>query len=570
MRLRDRVREPAWLWVVLVGSVAAVSVIAMAASRLLIPAESAVIPTETWPWSAEGVGVYPLTPESPFRAGDIVVAVDGRPLREWADAALRPPWLFGFEALGSTVDMEVIRSGAPVRLVAPLSTLPLARLGAAPLALVAFSAATLLLTLVLVIRRPRAIVLRLLAIAVVCDVADIVAWEVGLQPTDLVVPTPFLYAFGVATVLGVVFWAALTHVLLLYPVRASWVVRHPRRIRLAYGLPLLGLAAGAVVAAIAGGGSLAWIGRLGPLSAAVVSVETAAVLVAIVAGYRRTPEPRRSQIRLIAVTLFAAAAASLLLFSLPLALSRDPLVPRSVVALLALPAVAAVGFAVVRDRLFQVDLLATSRARIVAAREEERLRLRRELHDGLGPSLAALGLKVDAARAAVDDDPVGLHPLLDEIRADVRTILTDVRGLARGLRPPSLDSLGLAGALRLQVEALTAGSGTSVTVADDGLPELPPWIEVAAYRIVTEAVANMVRHAGATDGTVRLIIDDDMLRIDVSDDGIGIEDSAIGVGTRSMYERAAEVGGELVIEPAEGGGTRLIAVLPVRTASSSA
>jgi signal transduction histidine kinase len=287
------------------------------------------------------------------------------------------------------------------------------------------------------------------------------------------------------------------------------------------------------------------------------------ILAAIAAAWRRTPAPRRPQVRLVAVTLFVAAAATLLLTTLPVALGGEPLVTRGVEALLALPVLAAIALAVVRDRLFQVDLLVSSRARIVAAREEERLRLRRELHDGLGPTLAALGLKVDAARAAAADDPSGVAPLLDEIRGDVRSILGEVRTMARGLRPPTIDSLGLVGGLRQQVEALATGMGTQVEVVADELPELPPGVEVAAYRIVVEAVTNVVRHAAATRASVRLIIDGDMLRIDVTDDGVGMDAGAIGVGTRAMYERAAEVGGELTIEPGPAVGTVVTALLPL-------
>ena len=219
----------------------------------------------------------------------------------------------------------------------------------------------------------------------------------------------------------------------------------------------------------------------------------------------------------------------------------------------------------IRDHLFQVDLILTSRARIVAAREAERLRLRRELHDGLGPTLAALGLKVDAARdQAAAGRAADVVPLLDEIRGDVRGVVAQIRGVSRELRPPTIDSLGLVGGLRQQIEALTAGGPTIVALAANDIDELPPGVEVAAYRIVIEAVSNVVRHADATTASVRLEIDDDVLRVEVVDDGIGIDESAIGVGTRAMYERAAEVGGELTVERGRHGGTQVTALLPVR------
>jgi len=571
MRLRALVRDPGWLAVVLVCGAAFASIATMFASRLLIPAERAVILTDAWPWTADGVAVQPLGPDSQFQPGDVVVAIDGRSLSSWAAEALSPPWFLGGQALGPSVSVDVVRAGAPITLTAPIEPFPADRLGGAPLGLVVFGATALLLALVLIIRRPRSIVLRLLIVAVSCDIADIVAWETGLQPTDLVARTPFLYAFGVAAVFSLVFWSSLIHLLSTYPVRVRWLVQRPAAIVLVYALPLAGLAVGATVAALAGGGILAWIDRLGSLNAAIVSVMIVTILVAIVAGYGRTPAPRRSQVRILAVTLFVAAAASLVLVSLPIALGNPPIVPRGTTALLALPVVAALALAVIRDHLFQVDLILTSRARIVAAREAERLRLRRELHDGLGPTLAALGLKVDAARdQAAAGRAAEVVPLLDEIRGDVRRVVAQIRGVSREMRPPTIDSLGLVGGLRQQIEALTAGSPTIVAVAAPDLAELPSGIEVAAYRIVIEAVSNIVRHAAATTASVRLEIDDDVLRVEVVDDGIGIDESAIGVGTRAMYERAAEVGGELTVERGRHGGTQVTALLPVRGGAQGA
>ncbi len=564
MRLRALFRDPSWLAVVLVCVAAALTVATLLASRLLLPAERATIPTGAWPWTSDGVVVQPLGPDSSFRAGDLVVAIDGRPLADWVGDALKPPWFFAGRPLGASIAVDVVRDGATVRFDAPIAPFPMDRLGGAPLGLVVFGATALILALALIVRRPQATALRLIVLGVTCDVADIVAWETGLQPTDFVARTPFLYAFGLAAVFSLVFWSSLIHLLSTYPVRARWVVRRPSAIVFVYALPLAALAVGATLAALAGGGVLAWIDRLGALNASIVSVSIVAILVAIVTGYRRTPAPRRSQVRLLAVTLFVAAAAALILISGPIALSQPPLVPRGTTALLALPVVAALALAVIRDHLFQVDLLASSRARIVAAREEERLRLRRELHDGLGPTLAALGLKVDAARAdAVAGDAPAAARTLEEIRADVRGILGQIRGLARELRPPTLDSLGLVGGLRQQVDTLTAGSRATVEIVAVDLPDLPPGVEVAAYRIVIEAVTNILRHADADAATVRLAIERGVLRIDVEDDGVGVGGDGIGVGTRAMYERAAEVGGELVIEAGRLRGTRVTALLPV-------
>jgi signal transduction histidine kinase len=295
-----------------------------------------------------------------------------------------------------------------------------------------------------------------------------------------------------------------------------------------------------------------------------------AILASVVAGYRRTPAPRRPQVRILAITLGVAAAASLLLNALPITLIGHPLVPRGAVAILAIPVVLALALAVIRDRLFQVDLLATSRRRIVAAREEERLRLRRDLHDGLGPTLAALGLKVDRARAEVAADPDAAATLLDEIRQDLRGAIAQIRSLSRELRPPALDTLGLEGALRQQLAAIGGPDGPAIDVVADPIGVLPPATEVAAYRIVVEAVSNAVRHSGARHCSVTLRIGDHVLEIRVADDGAGISRDAIGIGTRAMYERAAEVGGELLVESGLSGGTTVHASLPLGAPGSLA
>ena len=232
-------------------------------------------------------------------------------------------------------------------------------------------------------------------------------------------------------------------------------------------------------------------------------------------------------------------------------------------AVFAIPVVVALALAVIRDRLFQVDLLATSRRRIVAAREEERMRLRRDLHDGLGPTLAALGLKVDRARAEATTDPAAVGPLLDEIRLDLRGALAQIRGLARDLRPPGLDALGLVDALRQQLATIGGPDGPVVEIDATDIGPLPPAIEVAAYRIVVEAVTNAVRHADAGHCRVSLARDRDALVIRVADDGRGIAAGPVGVGTRAMYERAAEVGGELLVAASPDGGTVVSASLPV-------
>ncbi len=208
-----------------------------------------------------------------------------------------------------------------------------------------------------------------------------------------------------------------------------------------------------------------------------------------------------------------------------------------------------------------------SRERLVRAQEEERRRLRRDLHDGLGPRLAALTLKVGAARSLYPQDPTAADALLTELEVDMDAALTDLRRLVYGLRPPTLDQLGLVGAIRDAIERYEPGPATNglrISLrAPEELPPLPAAVEVAAYHIVQEALTNVVRHACAGYCTVRLAAGDE-LELEITDDGAGLTvDHRSGVGLSSMRERAAELGGTCMIEPAPLGGTRVLACLPL-------
>jgi signal transduction histidine kinase len=214
--------------------------------------------------------------------------------------------------------------------------------------------------------------------------------------------------------------------------------------------------------------------------------------------------------------------------------------------------------------------LQRSRERLVAAREEERRRLRRDLHDGLGPQLSSQALTIDAVRALMRRDPDAAAELLLDLKADAQNAVADIRRLVYGLRPPALDDLGLLGALR-ESAAQYSAKGLNVSLEEpEKLPPLSAAVEVAAYRIAQEALTNVVRHAGASTCTISLAIEDgDVLCLVVRDDGRGIpdpqENSSVraGVGMASMHERAAELGGSLVVEPLLEGGTRVRARLPL-------
>jgi signal transduction histidine kinase len=221
-----------------------------------------------------------------------------------------------------------------------------------------------------------------------------------------------------------------------------------------------------------------------------------------------------------------------------------------------------------------LDLIA-SRERLVAAREEERRRIRRDLHDGLGPTLAAIGMRAEVAADLVARDPMEAQRLLDDLRGEVRGALADVRRLVDALRPPALDELGLVGALEDQ--ATRFAPDLIVDVAAIGEPhELPAAVEVAAYRIAVEAMTNAARHAQATTCRVRITTAEGSngagpawLEIEVTDDGIGLPpDVRPGIGLVSMRERAAEVGGTCLIEGLRPRGTRVLARLPLEVDSA--
>jgi signal transduction histidine kinase len=207
--------------------------------------------------------------------------------------------------------------------------------------------------------------------------------------------------------------------------------------------------------------------------------------------------------------------------------------------------------------------LQRSRERLVTAREEERRRLRRDLHDGLGPTLAAQTLKIGSARALFQRDPAAADSLMGELENDIDTAMSDIRRLVYDLRPPALDDLGLVAALRAHA-AQYESSGLCLTLtAPDQLPPLPAAVEVACYRIAQEALTNVVRHAKAQNCTIRLTLNSD-LKLEIEDDGRGLpKDRKTGVGLSSMRERAEELGGTCVIEGRAEGGTRVIAKLPL-------
>jgi signal transduction histidine kinase len=211
--------------------------------------------------------------------------------------------------------------------------------------------------------------------------------------------------------------------------------------------------------------------------------------------------------------------------------------------------------------------LQESRERLVTTREEERRRLRRDLHDGLGPALASLTFKVDAARNLLAQDNERTETLLAEVRQQAQEAISDIRRLVYNLRPPALDEFGLLSALREQV-ALYQHQGLQIEFeTPSSMPPFPAAVEVAIYRIAQEALTNVVRHAQAQHCLLRLSIDTEALHLDISDDGQGIPTvHHIGIGLHAMHERASELGGHCTITPGPSRGTVICVRLPLGAA----
>lgn len=213
--------------------------------------------------------------------------------------------------------------------------------------------------------------------------------------------------------------------------------------------------------------------------------------------------------------------------------------------------------------------LQRSREQLVISSEEERRRLRRELHDGLAPTLSALNLKAGLIRELMATDHKAAEAVLDDWRAEIRSTIVSVRRLAYELRPPILDELGLIPALKEHAAHIDAGQCRISVDAREVSDRLPAAVEVAAFRIVQEALTNVARHAQASTCEVHLWRCEPpgaALCIEVVDDGQGASSGGghrPGVGLLGMQERAAELGGSCTVTPGPQGGTRVRVVLPL-------
>jgi two-component system, NarL family, sensor kinase len=213
--------------------------------------------------------------------------------------------------------------------------------------------------------------------------------------------------------------------------------------------------------------------------------------------------------------------------------------------------------------------LLQSRTLLVETREEERRRIRRDLHDGLGPTLATVSLSLGAAADRLHDDGE-LAVLLRDLETEVQDAIADIRRLVYDLRPPALDDLGLVGALQSEAARLGSSTGTAqgrltidvqVSGSDVGIPSA---VELAAYRVAVEAMTNVVRHARAAHCRVA-IERNHQLVVRVEDDGVGLSpETPRGVGMRSMRERVVELTGSLRLERRAPHGTTVEAAFPLQ------
>lgn len=285
---------------------------------------------------------------------------------------------------------------------------------------------------------------------------------------------------------------------------------------------------------------------------ALVAVLVVVAVAGLVHRWRRADDFERRRLRWFAV----AVACPLLI----LPLVATPWAEPWMFALVTMPAPVVLAVTLLMRRIRDGE------ERLVLAREEERRLLRRDLHDGLGPALAALTLRVDTLRNRADDPALDLEAELLALRSGIQDTVTDVRRIVAGLRPPALDELGVGGAIE-ELAAGLAGPGLRVDVRVPDLPPVPAAVEVALYRVVQEAVTNVVKHAAATRARIAVVVCGDEVRLDVTDNGAGgARPRAGGLGLAGMRERVEEIGGTLRLSSRPGAGTTIAVILPLEVA----
>ncbi|MEU6142933.1 sensor histidine kinase [Streptomyces sp. NPDC047081] len=220
------------------------------------------------------------------------------------------------------------------------------------------------------------------------------------------------------------------------------------------------------------------------------------------------------------------------------------------------------GAAVVFVARFGARPGAPAELRVREALDVERTRLRHDLHDGLGPLLSGIGLCARALSDLLGERSGDTErALLNRIRAELSHAATEVRRVIEALPPAAVEAHGLVEALHRH--ARFVAPTTAVEIVAAALPVLPPSLEATVYRIVTEAVTNVVRHADARHATVALTVRRRSLLVSVADDGRGIARSPAGVGLTSIRHRAEAAGGRLSVRTAPGSGTEVRVRLPL-------
>jgi signal transduction histidine kinase len=204
-------------------------------------------------------------------------------------------------------------------------------------------------------------------------------------------------------------------------------------------------------------------------------------------------------------------------------------------------------------------------AAAIRGQEEERRRLALALHDGASQGLSAVLLQL--ARLA-KNAPADVSTQLNEVRSLTRSVLDDLRGITHGLRPPALDRLGLAAALReLAKNSCSDELHVEAIIHPPQMRSPPPEVSIAFFRIAQEALANLIKHAHARNGTLRLYEWQGRLRLEISDDGLGFDPARLpadaGLGLIGMRERSTWLGGTFALESAPGRGTRIAVETPV-------
>lgn len=364
------------------------------------------------------------------------------------------------------------------------------------------------------------------------------------------------WAVWVASWLIVVELPVLTAMVQLFPTGHA-LVRWRPYLAASVAVGLLGVAAVAVEALPEVDDAIADVAGL--VAVPLLAFTALGGVVPLVVRYRRTTGGERQTVAWLIVILAAGAV-------VPAMVAAGGSSGEVAAQVFTVGQLVFISVAVLRYRVWGLaPMMQRSLHRVISATDAERRRIRSELHDGVGSELTAVRLKVDAAHQLLDQRPQRAAEILSSASADIGSVLDEVRRLVDGLRPAALDRMTLGAALRQRADELSTHSpGLSITLfRTDDLDHLVPGADVAVYRLVSEAMNNVVRHAAATRCEVRVDMRGDEIVIDVIDDGSGpIAERSDGLGLSSMAARAAEAGGYMVADAYPEGGYQVHAVIP--------